>query len=166
MEKFTISGGCHYSTKYLKPYLFKDKIEFAFKFSNNCGYFFGNENDLILNTIFGISFGHQHKNSIRLGWKWSVQEQCIEIYPYAYINGKYIQELNKCLSKIKPNELTYCTIEINSNNFNISIVTLNSANSTKITKPKLIKIGYYLFPYFGGKLPAPHDMDIYLMHII
>lgn len=166
MKKFTIKKDHHYSTHFLRPYILKDKVEFAFKLSSNCSYFFGNENDSDINKLFGVSFGYHHNNSIRIGWRWNQFEKCFEILPYIYKNGQRIPEwqdkIYGCITKINADEAAYCSIEINDTNFIITIIKLDSVDSVLIPKPKLTKFGYYLYPYFGGQEKAPHDMDIYL----
>jgi len=166
MKNFLIEKGKHYSNHFLRLYLFKREIKFKFKFDSNCKYFFGNENDSDINKLFGISLGYHMKNSIRLGWRWNIYKKQFEILPYAHINGvrmpEYEGKIYNVLSTINSNELAECTIKINKYSYDIEIKTCTSIDFVSIPKPYLPRIGYYLWPYFGGNEVTPHNMNIYI----
>jgi len=117
-----------------------------------------------INKLFGFSRGLHHAASYRFGWR--AVEDKIEILAYMYRNGKRINEWDQDihLAFIEPGQTYNFTIQIKNgecyfkilDEFNQNISIRSFQYSTKLN------IGYRLNPYFGGSLPAPHDMQIYI----
>lgn len=122
-----------------------------------------------VNKLFGISEGFHHWNSARIGWRCLDGEE-IEILAYAYVNGKRII---KPMIKCKAQEWVFLHIENKRSKYVFKALTPNSQSITisidkitKITVYSLFKLFMYkLYPYFGGKQSAPHDMSLYLVKL-
>lgn len=166
-EKYTIEKGKHRSGIFFKPtFNLSKEREFHFIFTNSCIY---HSDDLDLanqiNKLCGFSFGYHHLDSIRIGWQANSEDKNkIKLFYYLYNKGvhteKYICDVDlHSLNEIK------ILCDYRNNRFCIH-VSKRDGVTIKMDLVKFIfptiKIGYYLFPYFGGKLPAPHDMEIYL----
>ncbi|MEK6879299.1 MAG: hypothetical protein AABY22_06810 [Nanoarchaeota archaeon] len=164
-KNFTIEEGDHRSGIYFAPALNnKSEHNIEFMFDSDCYFPLREVDDYDINKLFGFSFGLHHRDSIRLGWRPSKNENKIDIYYYCYNNGvrsfDFICEVD-CFR--------YNTAKIvcdyKSNTFEISI-TKPYKHTIQLGKIKFIypkfKIGYYLFPYFGGNKTAPCSMNIFI----
>ena len=63
-------------------------LRFRGKFSNNCEYDLGNSNQLDWNKLMSIQWRpntNADKTSIRLGWRWSLAKQKMELGLYGHI---------------------------------------------------------------------------------
>lgn len=130
-------------------------------FSVRCYYSELNSDSYDINKLFGFSHGLHHQNSVRFGWKPDFQiENKIEIWSYVYNRG--IRNFTKICS-VNCKEIINYSISIENSmvNFTVSSETGNIISNFSIdyTIP-LVKIGYHLFPYFGGNNKAPRRMDI------
>jgi predicted transcriptional regulator len=161
-KNYFIKKGNHRSGFFLNLYLKMFKTKHQVIFSQNCIYKFGDVDDLDINKLFGISFGFHHKNSMRFGW--NVDGDKIAIHYYYYKLGKRF--MNKMVSipveTVHTFEITvydaYYELKVSDTNGK----TIGWAN---IVKPKTVKWGYRLFPYFGGNRVAPHDVTIKMKRI-
>jgi hypothetical protein len=114
-----------------------------------------------INKLFGVSFGQHHKNSIRIGW--NNEGGDIKLYYYAYENGyRSWNYIGAC----KQHEAQSMVLEFDFANNKIYITnsatgSIDSIRTREIPyKFPLFKLGYYLFPYFGGNRTAPKDVYI------
>lgn len=145
-------------------------------FWENCIYTLVENNEQI-NKLFGFSFnflpfydkkdnlwksGH-HKNSIRFGWRYMNND--IDIFAYAYINGIRYE---KFMISTKTSKWIYLSIEEQNNKYVLKSICPNGNSSIVSFEFDELKTGflglfiYKLFPYFGGKVSAPHNMTISL----
>ena len=82
---YKISKGNHKS-KIIPSLTFKSKISGLVCFKGDFSYDIGKEQK-DTNKILGLSDSwHHHINSIRLGWRWSNEYNCIEIMTIQYKN--------------------------------------------------------------------------------
>lgn len=132
-------------------------------FYPNCKYQLS-ENYGQVNKLFGFSEGFHHWNSARIGWR-CTDGEFIELMAYAYIDGvRAIKPMIKC----KVESWVFCSIQNKSSKYVFKALTPNNQSITvSIDKGKKISIysffklfTYKLFPYFGGKIAAPHKMDL------
>lgn len=95
-----------------------------------------------------------HENSARFAWQWFNDR--LEIYAYCYVNGNRVEQFLGTVDIGKENRYEIQVIE------NAYVFTLNHQESIKITRSVACSTGVYymLWPYFGGSLPAPHDMHL------
>ncbi len=144
MKKYLIEAGKHYSFHFPMLVWDRNKMEITFKFDETAIYQTqspNNQNDW--NKLFGFSRGFHHNNSVRLVWRWNPNIKRIEITDYYYTNG--VRFYNKIpLLSINPGE---------ERTLSISIANRNA-----------FKLGYILFPYFGGQETAPHDIKIMIKY--
>jgi hypothetical protein len=161
-KKYTVKEGHHKSGFHPNLYFDVNRSKYEVIFTESCLYKFDNEDDADINKLFGLSFGYHHKNSVRFGW--NSEDGKIAIYAYCYklsqrymrkivsipINSKHIFEINVYDA--------YYELKITNNEGEL----IGCAN---IAKAKTTKIGYRLFPYFGGNRCAPHDVNIWMKKI-
>jgi hypothetical protein len=158
------------------------KKEFNTKvfFHHNCSYRLHENNDQI-NKLCGQSFriipwydkiegklkpGH-HKESVRFGWR-CVDEDVIEILAYVYVNG--VRHF-KSLITIEVSSWVHLNFKDLGDSYKLTAITDDGQVGMTIFKKQDSKKGflglfiYRLYPYFGGKIPAPHRMDIELEYV-
>ena len=156
MKEYIIFKGWHYSIHWPKLYN-GNKKEFIIKVKPNDSwrYNFNNIDQQDINKLWGIGFGNlllgdHHKNSIRLGSYYNPVSENIQWFDYSYEN--FIRNYGFItLSNI--NELIEFPFKLKENSFIIG-------NKEVPYKYPEDRTGYYLFPYFGGNNPAPHDVKI------
>lgn len=162
-KNYFIKKGNHRSGFFPNLYLKMFKTKYEVMFSKNCIYQFGDIDDLDINKLFGLSFGFHHYNSIRFGW--NVDGDKIAIHVYYYKLGKRF--MNKIISipveTIHTFEITVYDVYYELKIFNQDKKLIGWSN---VVKPKTVKWGYRLFPYFGGNRYAPHDVEIKMKKII
>ena len=155
MKTYQIKSGNHRSGIFFRPFL-KSRLSFCAKFSQSCIYNFNTVDQFDINKLMGFSRGLHHHNSARIGWR--SKEDKIEIVSYCYINKIRIQE--ETLAIISPEENIYCSIFDKKTSWIISVQTISFYKKIEIPKDNVIKFGYMLFPYFGGNMTAPNNMEI------
>lgn len=159
MKKYTILEGEHYSTHSIKIYTGKTSLPFSVNFDESCRYDLGTIDQLDVNKLAGVSFGNHETNSIRIGWAYNLITQKMDLFAYCYENGtRLIHPIGNC--NLSEDVSIKLELNFNGNTFKISLA--GSAFREFPYKYPALKAGYYLFPYFGGNNPAPHNMIIYL----
>lgn len=148
------------------------------RFSDNCLYNI-TENVGQINKIIGHSYrllpyydkisgkikpGH-HKDSVRFGWR--CVEDKIEILAYLYVNSA---RMHQSLLKVRPGSWVYLKISETSHNYEFKAITDGGDSSIAVfnkgEKKGFLKLFIYrLYPYFGGKVSAPHSMDIHIKYL-
>ena len=159
-DGYEIKKGEHYSTRSGMPRRLVSlqsgrHLHFKAKFTNSCLYI--PENDDI-NKLYGFTDANSlvHDNSVRIGWRHDGQG-VIEIFAYWYADGKRGWEK---LGETSPyNEDDY---EIWARNGWYHFRFNNVEFSTKRTVDNEHGIRSRLFPWFGGNLPAPDDILIFI----
>lgn len=141
MSTYLIKKGGMRSGLHFELRLFPKSQTFRFKFDESCLYEpleKPGEPLQQVNKLAGISAGFHHDNSVRIGWACiGPNPKEIMLYGYAYKDGvRSIKEMYP----VKPGE--WLTLEV--------------------SLPKRALWGYRLHFYFGGTVPAPHDMKIEL----
>lgn len=161
MKKYTIKKGRHYSNHL--PRLTYDRriIEAKVKFSSECWFPLREPDDYAVNKLLGWSFGYHHKDSLRIGWRPSGGEGYIDLFFYIY---RYGQRYERYFTTVACDTEYDLTLAIGSRgsisaSVGTSVVIMGGHYFLENDMPKL---GYILFPYFGGKKTAPHNMSIEL----
>jgi hypothetical protein len=157
LRHFTIQKGEHYSTPRLVEFLQRDHLSFTAQFDESAAYDFG---DAALqsnkNKLLGFSDcnSQHHENSARFAWQWFNGK--LEIYAYCYVNGIRIENY---VGTVRVNEINLFEIRIVGNAY---VFYLNGEESAKVERGNSCRKGtyYLLWPYFGGSIPAPHDVSI------
>lgn len=124
-------------------------------FHKDCEYYLNEQDQHDINKLFGYSFGHHHKNSLRIGWRYDRDRKQIEVVSYIYIDG--VRQTERHLAWCEFEE-TYDMYIENSEDYANMLVY----NFTGICVPFKSRLGvsYPLSLYFGGNNTAPHDMHI------
>lgn len=153
MKNFKIKKGNNRS-KYLPSLTCKSNISGFICFKGDFSYDIGYK-QIDSNKLIGLSDAiHHHISSIRLGWRWRIDLNCIEIVTIQYKNtSRKIEHLTYVYENI---ELSF-SISIKNNYYEVEI-----GGITKII-PKSNKynfIRYKLYPYFGGDESAPKEFNI------
>ena len=162
IKNIKIRKGRHYSNEFKPKFFCKTptRIEHSFNFTNSCEYSLDYPDHLDINKLFGIGFGlNHHKNSIRVGWRYSTGLGKIELLSYDYNYGSRSY-----------NHITYIDL---SKFYNISIRLNRKCNFYRIfiDNEPIIQVDYQ-FPnkfslktklgcYFGGNQTAPKNLLIY-----
>lgn len=166
MKTYAIKKGKHSSGLHFGLNKFKDNFGFVFKIDFE-HFEPRNEDDKDVNKLFGFSFGHHHNNSIRLGWLPVLgNESTVELFLYYYnkANPNYRGTFSESgpviesLGFILKNTFHTCTIADN----HVSIEHAGGySNDTHylFVKPKF-KLGYLLYPYYGGDNTAPVNIKV------
>lgn len=159
----------------------RNKKEFNVKafFCEDCVYKLAKNHDQI-NKLTGWSYhlipfynerakawrpGHQ-LNSVRFGWR-SVDGEEIEIIAYAYIDGVRKEKL---MLSISTGEWIHLNFKEEENDYVFKAIAENGEISIVRFRKTSIKKGFLglfihrLYPYFGGKIAAPHKMTIILKY--
>jgi hypothetical protein len=159
---FVIRKGDHFSSTRVSESLQSNVLEFYAMFDSTAIYDLG---DRALqsnkNKLLGFSDCNSlhHENSARFAWQWF--NNSLEIYAYCYVNGERVEqyigtvgigEKNKYAIRCMPDHYAF---------------TLNDQDIVKIARGNTCENGFYyiLWPYFGGALPAPHDISIVMQRI-
>lgn len=135
-------------------------------FTTSCLYRL-NENYDQVNKLFGFSEGYHHWNSARIGWR-CVDGATIELLAYCYIDG---ERIIKPLLSCKPNTWVFCNIQNQDSRYVFKVFNSKDKLASAVVEKKskrsfysFFKLFIYnLYPYFGGKIPAPRDMNIYII---
>jgi len=167
---YKIQKGNHYSGLHFKPHIGETQLSHTIEFNKSAHYYFGDDDQLDINKLFGLSFGFHHNNSVRFGWRsMKPYTNQIEILAYIYLDGKRLSEINKNLTVgyvdiNKPYEYKFM---VSNNTISMYIIDTEQGIQdvkTFVYSNKLPKIGYYLYPYFGGQKPAIQDISIKFLH--
>ncbi len=140
-EIYTISKGQHYANERHMAYINSPFI--TLQFTPDESWYYEPEHDKHWNKLGGIASNNIHENSVRVAWRCTLGEIRIAIYEYR--NGeRVITELG--------------TVE------KWDSVIIEMDESRVMWREKFYPIGkheqkgWVCFPYFGGTIPAPHDM--------
>jgi hypothetical protein len=154
---FTIGEGEHYASGRSVQTLQSTVLSFEARFNNTAMYDLG---DIALqsnkNKLLGFSDCNSmhHENSARFAWQWFNDR--LEIYAYCYVNSERIE---KFVGVVDLNVFSHYKIEITPSEY---VFTLNDEVPVSIPRANTCDRGVYymLWPYFGGSIPAPHDVSI------
>lgn len=109
-----------------------------------------------INKLIGFSDCGQHhqSESARIGWRWFNDE--LQILAYTYLQGDLSFEL---MGAIPLNTEIDLAIRIVGDTYEYSGTGLTSVTMTR-TSDCQAGDNYWLWPYFGGNQPAPHQVTI------
>ncbi len=138
------------------PKKFKNEFRIKVKFTESCIY----EEPQVskqINKLLGMSFGRVHKNSVRIGWRFDQGK--LEFFGYVYDKGKRV--ISHLGWGLVGEEISFSILSVN----NYWLFEMNSKKlGSYITSIDGKSKNFYweLFPYFGGKLVSPGNMEIYI----
>jgi hypothetical protein len=154
MRRYFILKGWHFSLHFPMLWFGRTK-EFNIKaqFTDSCRYNLETRDQDDINKLFGVSLGMfpgaHKKNSIRIGWRYDIATDEIQVFWYLHENG--IIRFGYPIGFVKIDEIVKIKLIIKDREIFISMKGCDCAVSHIISKPKR---GYYLFPYFGGNRTA------------
>jgi hypothetical protein len=156
-RQFVIRKGEHYSTAHSIQSLQSKSLRFEAKFDGSAEYLFSDEGfQDSKNKLLGFSDCNSlhHQNSARFGWQWYNNQ--LEIFAYCYVNS---QRVEKFIGTVNINEVNLYELFITEDSY---VFQLNQGSPVVIERGNVCNTGVYymLWPYFGGTLPAPHDVTI------
>ncbi len=138
LKTYSIKKNKHYSGFRFRPFFRCREVTVIFKFTESCRYI---SDDLQLseqiNKLVGFGALWHHRNSVRIGWRYDAKKDRIKLYTYKYIEGVRIKK-------------------------HFDTVRIGQYNKLRIKAHRTYWFGKFLYPYFGGKAPAPHDIKILL----
>tara|TARA_Y100001938_G_scaffold143057_1_gene215243 strand:- start:3379 stop:3813 length:435 start_codon:yes stop_codon:yes gene_type:complete len=138
LKTYLIKKGKHYSGFRFIPFFRCREITIIFKFTDSCRYEYNNPQlTEQINKLFGFGALWHHRSSVRIGWRYSPKKDNIKLYTYKYIQGVRFEK-------------------------HFDTVKIGQYNKLRIKAHRSYWLGKFLFPYFGGKEPAPHDIKILL----
>jgi hypothetical protein len=148
---YKISSGDHYSTPKIIQTVKSNPFIFYVTFNESALYAGGDD----INKLYGFSDCNStiHNNSARFGWRGNKGK--VEIFSYVYCSGK---RSFTYITDIPVNTKIRYTISMN-NSYYIFSVNGISVNEKRCNN---CNIGVYTIsqPYFGGNIPAPHNIYI------
>ncbi|HYG03446.1 MAG TPA: hypothetical protein VD927_13435 [Chryseosolibacter sp.] len=156
-QSFTIKKGEHYADVRFPEALQQNTLSFQAIFDNSAQYDLGDEClQTNKNKLFGFSDCNSmhHENSARFAWQWFNGQ--LEIYAYCYVNGGRTE---KFIGTVPLNTPSNYRIEVSGSSYSFY---LNNYPPVTIARGNVCDRGVYymLWPYFGGSVPAPHDVTI------
>lgn len=128
-----------------------------FTFDDTARYDLGNKQDTI-NKLIGFSDGtfNHHKNSFRLGWLYNPHKDKIEISAYIYRDGENERYFLFDVDIYEPVKVNVKCLR------DVYRIVLNDYQVFYTKRSTKIKLPYkhMLWPYFGGTVVAPHNINI------
>lgn len=156
-REFVIKKGEHYATGRSAESLQSHVLSFDAKFDKTAIYTFEDQAfQDSKNKLLGFADCNSlhHENSARFAWQWYNNQ--LEIYAYCYVNG---ERKEKFVGVVELDEVNHYEITILENEYSFQ---LNDQAPVSIERINKCTAGLYymLWPYFGGSLPAPHNITI------
>ena len=151
-QTFTIKKGGHASSHGFHLYLFKGELQFSAILGPDCLYA-DSQIPGQVNKIFGLSFGIHSTRSVRVGWRGHRGE--IEFNTYVHLPDGTVKV--DPLGPVEAGKVAFFRIWKTDSTVSVE---MQGGARWDYTFDKLPFWGYRLYPYFGGNLPAPHEMNI------
>lgn len=156
-REFLIRAGEHYSTPRLMETFDGERLAFRATFDESAKYDLGDPAlQTNKNKLMGFSdcSSEHHENSARFGWQWFNNR--LEIYAYCYSGG---QRLEQFVGSVELDKENLYEIARTPDQY---VFFLNGEKKASIARENVCSGGanYMLYPYFGGSVPAPHDVRI------
>ena len=158
-QLYLILKGKHKSNSPI-AFISSNQLHFEGMFDESAIYDLGNKDQLDINKLIGFSFGLEshHKNSARIGWRWSIEKNKVELFAYYYLSSERFYEH---ICDVNINQVFSGQISLSDSTINFSIdhyhLEVESSIAVKYGSQK-----YILHPYFGGNQKAPHNITIAL----
>jgi hypothetical protein len=162
---YTINQGKHRAWPPIFGVLLKTRMSRGVTFDKTAGYDLPvTEDNEDINKLFGFGFfkGGHHEDSARFGWNYNQITGRVRLFAYCYVNGvRSMQEM----AEILPYTRVRLTIQIYGHSRYVFTIHDGYNNWTQIGFHEVVfnhtkKWKYKLGCYFGGNLPAPHDIII------
>ena len=160
---FTIKQGDHYASPRIVETLQSKTLTFRAKFDESAIYKFEDKGfQDSKNKLLGFSDCNSlhHENSARFTWQWYNNQ--LEIYAYCYVNSVRVE---KFIGVVNLHESNLYRITLTDTHY---VFQLNHGEAISIERGNTCDKGVYymLWPYFGGTMPAPHNVNVYIQTIL
>jgi len=152
---YTIKAGCNYSGFRFSPFLKRPVQEYLVSFDPSCIYDIGKERS-DWSKLFGQTHGLP-RNSSRWAWRWNVSHDAFQVMPYMHERG--IIRRGSPIIDVRPTSSIVLGIVPENDNI---VFTVNGNLQYIWTPPTDCTVGYRQWPYYGGNMPAPHEMKLSL----
>jgi hypothetical protein len=159
-KNLTIKKGRHRSTFSWKPFFSSGKI-FLFSFNDSSKYVLPEPHQLAINKLVGFTDGciNHHKNSFRIGWRYLIDTNQVEVLSYTYVDGEMSFKL---LSTVDLYTNISVAVSCEEDHYRVLV---ENYKVHYIPRSKKIKWKYkhMLYPYFGGQKVA-QNFIYFLVH--
>lgn len=120
------------------------------------------QNQADINKLVGFSDCQQHhqSESARFGWRWYEDE--LQILAYVYNEGQLKYEL---MGSIPLNQEINLQLLLTEDSYIFSGDGLQDVTTARTTTCEAGE-NYWLWPYFGGDEPAPHNVEVRLKRTV
>jgi len=167
--ELTIEKGKHYDKKLFSTWPFFGKKEFKkiVRFDKTCEYDLPDYHQSNVNKLFGASFGFfaGHVNSIRFGWFWNETDKMIDLVAYSYDNKTRnwdAQMTFPLVAQVALGQTVVCSINLTPTHYNLLVESdgVQIGHTVAVPHGDISSWGMTMSLYFGGEMPAPHEMHI------
>lgn len=135
------------------------KLEFKASFDESAVYSLPSHEQSDMNKLYGFSDckAHHYQSSARFGWRWYKNQ--IQILGISHYDGTW--HLTQVLGVADFHKVYKFKIELSIDGANY-LFSFNNQTPVAITRhcQDRSMFGYYLYPYFGGNMQAPHNVRI------
>ena len=149
-------------TGFFRPIFWKNSVSRSFMFLDSYGHFGNLHLKEQINKLFGISYLHPHLCSFRIGFRWNEQKGEYDLFQYQYVGWKNRKE--RYLASVPLGKLFDVKITNEKDHWLVVFDGVNANSKTfkfEHSIPWYIKpFGFLNLPYFGGSVPAPHEIKI------
>jgi hypothetical protein len=157
MRTFTTPAGAHYAHPKLVETLQNTELRFEARFDDTAIYDLGDPAlQTNKNKLLGFSECNSlhHNNSARFAWQWLNDR--LEIWAYCYVNSQRVETF---VGTVPLDTYSRYSLRITAHQY---IFQLNNQDPVYVDRGDVCDTGIYymLWPYFGGEIPAPHDVRI------
>ena len=156
-RNFVILKGEHYASPRLVESLQSNRVAFIAKFNASCQYVFADSGfQDSKNKLLGFADCNSmhHENSARFAWQWLHER--LEIFAYCYVSGERVEQFITTVELEQENQYEIQLLD------DAYVFSVNNQEPIRIPRGITCNTGIYymLWPYFGGTLPAPHDVHL------
>jgi hypothetical protein len=151
-----IKKGKHNGWSVPRVFLQTAGVRVRVRFTESCRYDLGTDDQYDWNKLVGFSQGMHHENSARFCWRYSKASGLIELAAYRYADGT---RLAKQIAEVEIGRWVTCELRNGQTSYGFDIPELGVSQC--FLKGKGCRAwGYGLDLYFGGNMPAPHDVTV------
>jgi hypothetical protein len=128
------------------------------KFNDSAKYNLNSRDQFDWNKTFGLN-GSQPGTECRWGWRWNIENTCLELYPYIRINGAIHFDNSLVFSNVPLNQWLNLKIEIKGDQY---VFTYNGQAKEIVTNLTGKYNGTCQFNalWFGGTSAAPQQLTV------
>ena len=138
------------------------RIGWKCQFHASCVYDHAGPDQDDWNKLAGVSFHlfDNHRNSVMFGWRWNETLKVFDLNTYAHIAGERF--MGGPALAVPPGNVFYVWLEIDyaAGYVRLSFQTGDFTRVEFVNFPEIPRWNREIGSWFGGNLPAPHEMKI------